>query len=68
MQRIESLTSDSGWLTLAGLFWLKDGDNSFGRDPDNSLVLDNPALAAHRRLLRRHRAPGALHRRPGGRQ
>ncbi|HSY06752.1 MAG TPA: DUF1684 domain-containing protein [Steroidobacteraceae bacterium] len=46
MQRIESLTSDSGWLTLAGLFWLKDGGNSFGRDPGNSLVLDNPSLAA----------------------
>jgi uncharacterized protein (DUF1684 family) len=45
MKRVESLTSDSGWLTLAGLFWLKDGGNSFGRDPDNSLVLDNPALA-----------------------
>src|SRR5579863_343758 len=44
-QRIESLTSDSGWLTLAALFWLKDGANSFGRDPGNSLVLDNPALA-----------------------
>ncbi|HUA90031.1 MAG TPA: hypothetical protein VL994_11390, partial [Steroidobacteraceae bacterium] len=29
-QRFESLTSDSGWLTLAGLFWLQDGSNSFG--------------------------------------
>jgi uncharacterized protein len=45
VQRVESLTSDSGWLTLAGLFWLKDGGNSFGRDPGNSLALDNPALA-----------------------
>jgi uncharacterized protein len=46
-QRAAALTSDEGWLTLAGLFWLKDGDNSFGRAPDNLLVLDNPALAAH---------------------
>jgi hypothetical protein len=45
-QRIDSLTSDTGWLTLAGLYWLKEGDNSFGRGPGNSLVLDNPALAA----------------------
>jgi uncharacterized protein len=44
-QRVSSLTSDSGWLTLAGLFWLKDGDNSFGRSPGNVLVLDNAALA-----------------------
>jgi uncharacterized protein (DUF1684 family) len=46
-QRVAALTSDSGWLTLAGLFWLKDGDNSFGRAADNALVFDNPALAGH---------------------
>ena len=43
--RVESLTSDNGWLTLTGLFWLKEGDNTFGRAPGNSLVLDNAALA-----------------------
>ena len=46
-QRAASLTSESGWLTLTGLFWLREGRNSFGRDPDNALALDNPALAAH---------------------
>src|SRR5215472_7579366 len=45
-QRVESLTSDSGWLTLAGLFWLKPGSNSFGRAPGNDLLLDNASLAA----------------------
>jgi uncharacterized protein len=45
--RAASLTSDSGWLTLAGLFWLKPGANSFGRAANNDLVLDNKALAAH---------------------
>jgi len=56
-QRVESLTSDGGWLTLAGLFWLKEGDNGFGRDPGNALVLDNPALArtAGRFVLSGHR-------------
>src|ERR1700758_2912741 len=44
-KRVESLTGDDGWLTLAGLFWLKQGDNSFGRAQDNALVLDNPGLA-----------------------
>jgi uncharacterized protein len=44
-QRVKELTSDSGWLTLAGLFWLKPGDNSFGRAAANALVLDNSALA-----------------------
>jgi uncharacterized protein len=46
-QRVAALTSENGWLTLTGLFWLKDGDNSFGRAADNALVLDNPALAEH---------------------
>ena len=45
-QRIAALTSDSGWLTLVGLFWLRQGDNSFGRAADNALVLDHPALPA----------------------
>lgn len=44
-ERVQSLTSDDGWLTLAGLFWLKEGENSFGRGSGNALVLDNAALA-----------------------
>jgi uncharacterized protein (DUF1684 family) len=27
------------WLPLAGLFWLKAGENSFGTDPGNAIVL-----------------------------
>lgn len=45
-QRFASLTSDSGWLTLAGLFWLNPGSNSFGSGSGNDLVLNNSALAA----------------------
>ena len=45
MRRADSLTSDTGWLTLAGLFWLKPGDNTFGRAATNALVLDNAGLA-----------------------
>jgi uncharacterized protein (DUF1684 family) len=44
-QREDSLTSDTGWLTLAGLFWLKPGENTFGRDPSNMITLNNAALA-----------------------
>ena len=44
-ERVQSLTSDDGWLTLAGLFWLKEGENTFGRGSGNALVLDNAALA-----------------------
>jgi uncharacterized protein (DUF1684 family) len=45
-QRFASLTSDGGWLTLAGLFWLNPGGNSFGSGAGNDLVLANTALAA----------------------
>jgi hypothetical protein len=44
-QRFSSLTSDTGWLTLAGLFWLREGRNSFGSSSGNDLVLNTPALA-----------------------
>jgi hypothetical protein len=33
------LQADDGWLTVAGLFWLKDGPNRFGSAPDNDVVL-----------------------------
>ena len=33
------LRSDHGWLTIAGLFWLHDGENHFGTDPKNVVVM-----------------------------
>ncbi len=38
-KRIKSLTSDTGWLTVAGLYWLQEGGNSFGTSPKNAIVL-----------------------------
>ncbi len=40
--RLERLTAEDGWVTLAGLFWLADGENSFGRSPKNNLVANYP--------------------------
>ena len=37
-KRIASLTSQDGWLNLAGLFWLKEGENTFGAHESNDLV------------------------------
>jgi len=37
-ERIESLTRPDGWLTLAGLFWLSEGENTFGTDASNDIV------------------------------
>jgi uncharacterized protein (DUF1684 family) len=44
-RRLASLTSETGWLTLAGLYWLKPGENTFGRAKSNALRLDNESLA-----------------------
>ncbi len=37
-ERIENLKKENGWLDLAGLFWLKDGENTFGTSPSNDIV------------------------------
>ena len=39
------LRSDSGWLTVSGLFWLHEGENTFGSGPLNDIVLPTPAPA-----------------------
>ena len=44
-ERVQELTSDTGWLTLVGLFWLDPGENTFGRVSSNTLVLDHPDIA-----------------------
>ncbi len=35
------------WLTLVGLFWLKEGANNFGSDASNSIVLPESSTPAH---------------------
>jgi uncharacterized protein (DUF1684 family) len=45
-KRLAGLTSESGWLSLIGLFWLKEGRNSFGSDAANDIVVPKvPARA-----------------------
>jgi uncharacterized protein (DUF1684 family) len=44
-QREQRLTSDGGWLSVAGLFWLKAGPNRFGSDRSNDVVLPASAPA-----------------------
>ncbi|HMD71458.1 MAG TPA: DUF1684 domain-containing protein [Bryobacteraceae bacterium] len=40
------LTADDGWLTVAGLFWLHPGANSFGKASDAAMALpDGPPHA-----------------------
>lgn len=37
-RRISSLTAETGWLSLAGLYWLKQGENTFGSAKDNDII------------------------------
>ncbi|MEP6742190.1 MAG: DUF1684 domain-containing protein [bacterium] len=37
--RLINLKREDSWLTLVGLYWLKEGENKFGSGPANSLVL-----------------------------
>ena len=38
-KREAELKSEDGWLTVAGLFWLKEGSNTFGTSSNLSIVL-----------------------------
>ena len=38
-EREARLVADDGWLTVAGLFFLTEGDNTFGASPLNDIVL-----------------------------
>jgi uncharacterized protein len=47
-QQMEAgLRADDGWLTLAGLFWLHEGSNSFGADPMSEIVLPAGTAPQH---------------------
>jgi uncharacterized protein (DUF1684 family) len=45
-RREASLKSDGGWLSVAGLFWLKEGPNRFGTHASNDIVLPEGAAPA----------------------
>ena len=45
-QRLKSLTSKTGWLTLVGLYWLEPGENTFGSDPGDTVIIPGPDVPA----------------------
>jgi uncharacterized protein (DUF1684 family) len=51
-QRERDLTSDTGWLTVAGLVFLRPGVNTIGSDRDSDVVLPLPAPKHAGRLVR----------------
>jgi len=44
-ERLEGLKGKNGWLNLAGIYWLKDGVQTFGSDPSNDIVFPAKAPA-----------------------
>ena len=44
--RINELKAEEGWLNLAGLFWLREGINSFGSSDDNDIQFPNGKIPA----------------------
>jgi uncharacterized protein (DUF1684 family) len=51
-QHERDLTSETGWLTVAGLVFLKPGANSIGADPDSDVLLPPSAPKHAGRLVR----------------
>jgi uncharacterized protein (DUF1684 family) len=41
-ERLSFLKSATGWVNLAGLFWLKPGENTFGAGPSNDIIFTHP--------------------------
>ncbi len=41
--RLERLKSESGWLNLVGLYWLKEGQNPFGSNEANNIIFPENA-------------------------
>jgi hypothetical protein len=59
--REKKLKSDTGWLTVAGLFWLREGDNGVGSAEDNRIRL--PSHSSPPRLgVLEHRAGKTIFR------
>jgi uncharacterized protein (DUF1684 family) len=66
-QRAQQLQADHSWLTLAGLYWLQEGVNRLGADPNHPVVLNAPGIPAdagvialHQGVLQLRVAPGVI--------
>jgi uncharacterized protein len=46
-KRINRLKADDGWLNLAGRFWLKRGESTFGSAKGNDIVVESSKLPEH---------------------
>jgi uncharacterized protein (DUF1684 family) len=58
--REAALRRDGGWLTVTGLFWLRDGPNRFGADGSGEIVLPDGPTHAGVFTLRNGKVSGAM--------
>lgn len=64
-KRLANLKGEEGWLSLIGLFWLKEGENRFGSDPAGEIVLPEGKSPAQAGTLRLAGGRVTLEARPG---
>ncbi|MDQ2947557.1 MAG: DUF1684 domain-containing protein [Acidobacteriota bacterium] len=63
LARESKLKADDGWLTVAGLFWLHEGENTAGSDPSSSIAL--PRGPAHLGVFEDRGGRVTFHAAPG---
>ena len=64
-ERTAALAADRSWLTLAGLYWLQPGENSFGTAPTNALLLPSKNGPARAGTFTFTNGTTTLHAEPG---
>ena len=64
-KRLAGLKSEDGWLSLVGLFWFKEGENRFGSDPSNEIVLPEGKVPPQAGTLRLAGGRVTLEAKPG---
>jgi uncharacterized protein len=64
-QHQKGLTADDGWLTVAGLDWLKEGENRVGTDPASEVALPPNSAPQHVASISFHAGQAVLHPAPG---
>jgi uncharacterized protein (DUF1684 family) len=64
-EREARLKADGGWLTLAGLFWLNEGENRFGTDPAGDIVLPAGSAPAEAGVFERRGEQVSVALQPG---
>ena len=63
----EKLLADDGWLTISGLFWLHEGQNTFGGDPADDIVLPEGSAPAGAGYFDLRAGKITIHVNPGAR-